>query len=92
MASFLTSNDVDNDDHQPAAQQGPPAWRAPPFSAQSSLLHCLPPGTLFIIMITMMLNADDSNDDITDVKMVMMNFDDVRVKKNEHLQPCRGEC
>ena len=84
MASFLTSNDVDNDDHQPAAQQGPPAWRAPPFSAQSSLLHCLPPGTLFMIMMMLMI--------MSDMKMVMKNFDDVRVKKNEHLQPCRGEC
>ena len=91
MASFLTSDDVhDDDDHPPAAQQGPPAWRAPPFSAQSSLPHCSPPGTLFIIMVTMVLMIAMMI--ITDMKMVMINFDDVRVKKNELFQPCRGEC
>ena len=70
------NGDVHNDDDiPPAAQQGPPAWRVPPFSVQSSLPHCLLPGTLFIIMITMMLMI--AMIIISDMKMLLINFDDV---------------
>ena len=37
-----------------------------------------------MLMIAMMI--------ISDMKMVMIDFDDVHVKKNERFQPCRGDC